>query len=100
MGRKRRVNRSPEEQWQVVQEGISGGNVQRRVGVTGSLPIFITPGRMKRSKERRQRLGGEALPPRKPRKITASAQLERTLARKALSVAGHWLRTVASTVST
>ena len=27
MGRKRRVDRSPEEKWQIVQEGIKSGNV-------------------------------------------------------------------------
>ncbi len=27
MGRKPRVERTPEEKWQIVQEGIKGGNV-------------------------------------------------------------------------
>jgi len=29
MGRKPRVNRSPEEKWQIVQEGIKSGNVSK-----------------------------------------------------------------------
>ncbi|HWH56169.1 MAG TPA: hypothetical protein VN682_00995 [Terriglobales bacterium] len=41
---------------------------------------------MKQKKERRQRLGGEALPPPKPRKTAASKQLERTLGRKSLEI--------------
>jgi hypothetical protein len=37
MGRKPRVDRSPEEKWQIVQEGIKSGNVSetcRRHGIT------------------------------------------------------------------
>jgi transposase-like protein len=36
MGRKPRVDRSPEEKWQIVQEGIKSGNVSetcRRHGI-------------------------------------------------------------------
>jgi hypothetical protein len=49
MGRRPRVDRTPEEKWQIVQEGIKSGNVSER-----------------------QRLGGEALPRPKPRKTAAS----------------------------
>jgi transposase-like protein len=40
MGRKPRVNRFPEEKWQIVQEGLKGGNVSetcRRPGVAPNL---------------------------------------------------------------
>ena len=40
MGRKPRVDRSPEEKWQIVQEGIKSGNVSetcRRHGIAASL---------------------------------------------------------------
>ena len=40
MNRKPRVDRSPEEKWQIVQEGIKSGNVSetcRRHGITPSL---------------------------------------------------------------
>ena len=40
MGRKPRVDRSPEEKWQIVQEGIKSGNVSetcRRHGVPPNL---------------------------------------------------------------
>ncbi len=52
----------------------------------GRLPGSMSE--MKPSKERRQRLGGEALPRPKPRRITASGirQPERTLGRKSLEI--------------
>ena len=40
MGRKPRVDRSPEEKWQIVQEGIKSGNVSetcRRHGIAPNL---------------------------------------------------------------
>ena len=40
MGRRPRVDRSPEEKWQIVQEGIKSGNVSetcRRHGISPSL---------------------------------------------------------------
>jgi transposase-like protein len=40
MGRKPRVDRSPEEKWQIAQEGIKSGNVSetcRRYGVPYTL---------------------------------------------------------------
>ena len=40
MGRKPRVERTPEEKWQIVQEGIKGGNVAetcRRYGIAPTL---------------------------------------------------------------
>jgi len=60
MGRKPRVDRSPEEKWQIVQEGIKSGNVSETFGVMGSLRICFIAGKMKQSRERRPRLGGEA----------------------------------------
>ena len=40
MGRKPRVDRSPEEKWQIVQEGIKSGNISetcRRHGIAANL---------------------------------------------------------------
>ena len=39
MSRKPRVDRSPEEKWQIVQEGLKSGNVCGRAGVTVLLRI-------------------------------------------------------------
>jgi hypothetical protein len=36
MGRKPRVDRSPEEKWQIVQEGMKAGMSRKRVGVMAS----------------------------------------------------------------
>ncbi len=72
MGRKPRVDRSPEEKWQIVQEGIKSGNVSETCRRHGIAPNLSIAGRMKPSRERRQRLGGEALPRRKPRRTIAS----------------------------
>ena len=73
MSRKPRVDRTPEEKWQILQEGLKSGNVSetcRRHGIAANL---FYRWRMKRNKERRQRLGGEALRRRKRRKIAAFA---------------------------
>ena len=67
MGRKPRVDRSPEGKWQILQEDIMNGNVSETCWRHG-----IAAGRMKRNREQRQRLGGEALPRRKPRRTIAS----------------------------
>jgi len=57
MGRKPRVDRSPEEKWQIVQEASRAGTSRRRVVAMGSLRVCFIAGRMKRNRERRQRLG-------------------------------------------
>ncbi len=47
MGRKPRVDRSPEEKWQIVQEGIKSGNVSetcRRHGIAPNLRRTIASG--------------------------------------------------------
>jgi transposase-like protein len=72
MGRKPRVDRSPEEKWQIVQEGIESGNVSetcRRHGIAANL--FY---RWKDEAEQgaKAALGGEARPRRKPRRTIAS----------------------------
>jgi hypothetical protein len=61
MGRKPRVERSPEEKWQTGRKASRAGTSRRRVGVTESLRICSIAGGMKPSREQRQRLAGEAL---------------------------------------
>ena len=72
MGRKPRVDRTPEEKWQIVQEGMKGGNVSetcRRHGIAQTLYY-----RWKDEAEAgaKAALGGRALPRRRPRKIAGS----------------------------
>jgi len=42
MGRKPRVDRSPEEKWQIVQEGIKSGNVSETCRRHGSPRICLS----------------------------------------------------------
>jgi transposase-like protein len=85
MSGKPRVDRSPEEKWQIVQGGIKGGNVSetcRRYGIAETLYYCRKD---KRSRERRQRFGGSAAAAEteKNRRIR---QLERTLGQKSLEI--------------
>jgi transposase-like protein len=66
------VDRSPEEKWQIVQEGLKSGNVSetcRRYGIAQTLYY-----RWKDEAEQgaKAALGGEARPPRKARRTAAS----------------------------
>ena len=72
MSRKPRVDRSPEEKWQIVQEGLKSGNVSetcRRHGIAQTLYY-----RWKDEAEQgaKAALGGRALRPGKARRIFAS----------------------------
>src|ERR1700685_1698613 len=90
MGRKPRVDRSPEEKWQIVQEGLKSGNVSetcRRHGVAPNLfyrwkdeaeqgAKAALGGRSAAAavaeRGRRPRLWEQPQPPRKLRKTIAS----------------------------
>jgi transposase-like protein len=100
MGRKLRVDRSPEEKWQVAQEGIKGGNVSETCRRHGIAPNFYYRWKDEAEQGAKAALGGRGAAAAETEKDHRIRQLERTLARKTLSVAGHSLRTVASTVST
>ena len=86
MGRKPRVDRSPEEKWQISCRKVSrAGTFRRRVGVTGSLRIFSIAGRMKPSREQRHAWGRSAAAA-ETEKDHRIRQLERTLGRKSLEI--------------
>ena len=57
MGRKPRVDRTPEEKWQIVQEGLRSGNVSETCRRHGMAPRCSIGGGMKRNREPRPRLG-------------------------------------------
>jgi hypothetical protein len=59
VSRKPRVQRTPEEKWQIVLEVLKSGKVSE---TCRSLPISITVGTTKWKPEPRLRLGGEAQP--------------------------------------
>jgi hypothetical protein len=85
MGRKPRVDRSPEEKWQSCRKASKPGTSRRRAGVTGSLRICSIAGRMKGNREQRQRLGGSAAAA-ETEKDHRIRQLEVTLGRKRLEI--------------
>ena len=72
MSRKPRIDRTPEEKWQIIQEGLKSGNVSETCRRHGIAPNLFYRWKEKPSREQRQRLGVKALPRRRPRRTTAS----------------------------
>jgi transposase-like protein len=86
MSRKPRVTRTPEEKWQIIQEGMKSGNVSetcRRHGIAPNLFYRWKDEAEQGAKamassvhtlyvQARLHLGGKALPRRKPRRTIAS----------------------------
>jgi transposase-like protein len=72
MGRKPRVDRSPEEKWQIVQEGVKSGNVSETCRRHGIAPTLFYRWKDEAEQRAKAALRGEALPPRKPKKTIAS----------------------------
>src|SRR2546430_17529962 len=87
MSRKPRVDRTPEEKWQIIQEGMKSGNVSetcRRHGITQTLYY-----RWKDEAEQgaKAALGGKSAAAAETEKDRRIRQLERTLGRKPLATA-------------
>ena len=72
MGRKPRVERTPEEKWQIVQEGIKNGNVSETCRRHGIAPNLFYRWKDEAEQGAKAALGGEALPPRRRKRTTAS----------------------------
>jgi transposase-like protein len=72
MSRKARVERTPEEKWQIVQEGLKSGNVSETCRRFGIAPTFFYRWKDEAEQGAKAALGGEARRPRKPRKTAAS----------------------------
>jgi transposase-like protein len=86
MSRKPRVDRTPEEKWQIIQEGLKSGNISetcRRHGIAANL--FY---RWKDEAEQgaKAALGGKSAAAAETEKDRRIRQLERTLGRKSLEV--------------
>ncbi|HEV2314751.1 MAG TPA: transposase [Candidatus Acidoferrales bacterium] len=80
MGRKPRVDRSPEEKWQIVQEGIKSGNVSETCRRHGIAPNLFYRWKDEAEQGAKAALGGRsAAARRKPRRTIASG-----------SWSGHW----------
>jgi transposase len=72
MDRKPRADRSPEEEWQIVQEGIKSGNVSETCRRYGVAPNLLYRWKDEAEQGAKAALGGEALPPPKPKRFAAS----------------------------
>jgi transposase len=86
MSKKPRVTRSPEEKWQILQEGMKSGNISetcRRHGIAANL--FY---RWKDEAEQgaKAALGGKSAAAAETEKDHRIRQLERTLGRKSLEI--------------
>ena len=72
MGRRPRVDRTPEEKWQIVQEGIKSGNVSETCRRHGISPSLLYRWRDEAEAGAKAALGGRALPRAKPRRTSVS----------------------------
>ena len=72
MGRKPRVDRSPEEKLQIVQEGIKSGNVSETCRRYGIAPNLFYRWKDEAEQGAKAALGGEAPPRPRQRRIVAS----------------------------
>ena len=61
MGRKPRVERTPEEKWQIVQEGIKSGNVSETCRRHGIAPSLLYRWKDEAEAEAKAALGGKVL---------------------------------------
>jgi transposase len=86
MNRKPRVDRSAEEKWQIIQEGLKSGNISetcRRHGIAPNLVYRWKDGAEQGSRAARGGRSAAAAETEKDRRIR---QLERTLGRKSLEI--------------
>jgi transposase-like protein len=72
MGRKPRVERTPEEKWQIVQEGLKSGNVSETCRRHGIAQTLYYRWKNEAEKGAKTALGGKTLRPGKARRIVAS----------------------------
>src|SRR3981081_4248486 len=96
MGRKPRVDRSPEEKWQIMQEGMKSGNVSETCRRHGIAPNLFYRWKDEAEQGAKAALGGKSAAAAETEKDHRIRQLERTLGRKALeieilkNVVGEW----------
>jgi len=63
MGRKPRVDRTAEEKWQILQEGLKGANVSETCRRRGLAQTLFYRRKDEQNKEQRQRLGEKPVAP-------------------------------------
>ena len=86
MGRKPRVDRTPEQKWQIVQEGIKSGNVSETCRRHGIAPNLFYRWKDEAEQGAKAALGGRSAAAAETEKDHRIRQLERTLGRKALEI--------------
>jgi transposase len=86
MGRKPRVERSPEEKWQIVQEGMKSGNVSETCRRHSIAPNLFYRWKDEAEQGAKAALGGRSAAAAETEKDHRIRQLERTLGRKALEI--------------
>ena len=72
MGRKPRVDRSPEEKWQIVQEGMKSGNVSETCRRYGFAQTLFYRWKDEAEQGAKAALGGRSAAAAKPRRTGAS----------------------------
>jgi transposase len=86
MGRKPRIDRTPEEKWQVVQEGIKSGHVSETCRRYEISPTLFYRWKDEAEQGAKAALGGRSAAAGETEKDRRIRQLERTLGRKALEI--------------
>ena len=86
MGRRPRVERTPEEKWQIVQEGIKSGKVSETCRRHGIAPNLFYRWKDEAEQGAKAALGGRSAAAAETEKDHRIRQLERTLGRKALEI--------------
>jgi transposase len=86
MGRRPRVERTPEEKWQIVQEGIKSGNVAETCRRHGIAPSLLYRWKDEAEAGAKAALGGKSAAAGETEKDQRIRQLERTLGRKSLEI--------------
>ena len=86
MGRKPRVQRTPEEKWEIVQEGIKCGNVSETCRRYSIAPNLFYRWKDEAEQGAKAALGGRSAAAADTEKDRRIRQLERTLGRKSLEI--------------
>ena len=86
MGRRPRVDRTPEEKWQIVQEAMKSGNAAATCRKHGISPSLLYRWRDEAEEGAKAALGGRSAAAAETEKDRRIRQLERTLGRKSLEI--------------
>jgi transposase len=86
MSRKARVQRTPEEKWEIVQEGIKSGNIAETCRRYGIAPTLFYRWKDEAEQGAKAALGGRSAAAGETEKDRRIRQLERTLGRKSLEI--------------